>query len=193
MYLWASAKPLALDFASTIVFVAAFAILHNPTLAIALGIAAGIGEIGWQLIRRKPVSAMEFMSLLLVVALGSASLITHDPRFVMVKPSIAYAAICAVMLKPGWQARYAPPIAFDYVPRGRFVVWGYVWAALMAVSAVGNLVLVALVDLKTWSLVLSVWGIGSKATLFAIEYLFIRLEARAVHRRRAAQPLAAPA
>jgi len=37
----------------------------------------------------------------LVVVMGSASLITHDPRFVMVKPSIGAFAIACVMLRRG--------------------------------------------------------------------------------------------
>lgn len=147
-------------------------------------------EISWEYARHRKLSIMQIASLFLVVTLGGASLITHDPRFVMIKPSIGYAAIGIVMLKRGWQAAYIPAIALDLVPERRFVFWGYAWSALMFVSAVGNLALVALVDLKTWALVLLVWGLGSKLVLFAAEYASIRLEAGRTHRRRAAEAAA---
>jgi hypothetical protein len=93
------------------------------------------------------------------------------------------------MLKRGWQAAYVPPIALELVPERRFIIWGYVWAGLMLFSAVGNLVLVALVDVKTWAQILTIWGLASKATLFGLEYGSIRVEAGRARRRRDAERL----
>ena len=42
---------------------------------------------------------MTYASLALVIVLGTATLLTNDPRFVLVKPSIAHFAIGAIMLK----------------------------------------------------------------------------------------------
>ena len=185
-YFLQSVGPLLLDFLSTIAFVIALSILHDTQKAILIGIIVGLVEVGWIYARTRRLSIMQAASLFLVITLGGASLITHDPRFVMIKPSIGYLAIGIVMLKRGWMAAYVPPIALEYVPEKRFVVWGYVWAGLMLLSAVGNLVLVALVDLNTWALVLLVWGIASKLTLFLVQFASIRLEAgRTVRRRRA--------
>lgn len=185
-YFLQTAKPILLDFLSTIAFLIALSVVHDVRAAILVGIAVGVAEIGWELLRHRKISVMQGASLFLVVALGGASLLTHDPRFVMFKPSIGYGAICLVMLKPGWQAAYAPPIALDLVPEQRFVAWGYAWAALMGLSALGNIALVALVDVKTWALILTAWGLGSKLTLFAVEYAAIRIEAGRSHRRRQA-------
>ena len=66
--------------------------------------------------------------------LGSATLITNDPRFVMIKPSLIYVIVGIVMLKPGWINRYLPPIAMELVPDIAFIL-GYVWAGLMLFSA----------------------------------------------------------
>ncbi len=52
---------------------------------------------------------MQWMSLFLVIASDEAALLTHDPRLVMVKPSLIYIAIGIVMLKPGWMNRYLLP------------------------------------------------------------------------------------
>lgn len=122
---------------------------------------------------------MQGASLFLVITLGGASLITRDPRFVMIKPSIGYAAIGFVMLKRGWQTDYIPQVARDRVPEGRFIFWGYAWAVLMLSCAVANLILAAMVDVRTWAYILLVGGIGTKVVLFLVEFVSIRLEARA--------------
>lgn len=192
-YFFQTLRPIAMDFLSTIAFVVALSILHDAQKAIIIGIVVGLAEIAWEYWRHRKLSPMQAASLFLVITLGGASLITHDPRFVMIKPSIGYVAIGIVMLKRGWMANYVPPIALEYVPAKRFVMWGYVWAGLMLVSAVGNLALVALVDLKTWALVLLVWGIASKLSLFLVQFSAIRIEAGRTVRRRRAEAAAAAA
>lgn len=189
-YFLQSVGPLLRDFLSTIAFVIALSVLHDTQKAILVGIVVGLVTIAIDYARHRKLGFMQLASLFLVLSLGGASLLTHDPRFVMIKPSIGYAAIGVVMLKRGWMTAYVPPIALDYVPEKRFVVWGYVWAGLMLFSAVGNLVLVGLVDLKTWASVLLIWGIASKATLFLAQYAAIRIEARVTSRRRQAEAVA---
>ena len=50
------------------------------------------------------------MSLGLVVVLGGATMLTQNPRFMMVKPTIIHLAVAAVMLRPGWMIRYLPEV-----------------------------------------------------------------------------------
>lgn len=177
MFFLKTAKPILLDFLSTIVFLVAFGLLHDARLAILLGIAAGLIEIGWQFAHARKVSLMELASLALVVVFGLSSLITHDMRFIMLKPSISYAAIGVVMLKPGWQLHYAPEIARKLLPAKRFILWGYVWAALMLASAALNIALVATVEVRTWATIVTVWGLSTKAVLFCAQYFTLRREA----------------
>ena len=115
----AAAKYLALDMASTLFFLALFLLTHNTWLAVGLGIAFGLAQIGTQLIRGKPVATMEWLSLFLIVAAGAATLLTNDPRFVLVKPSVFYAIVGVVMLKPGWLNRYLPDIVKTSYARRR--------------------------------------------------------------------------
>jgi len=104
--------------------------------------ALGVAQIGWQFACKKPIEMMQRMSLLLVLGFGAATLITDDPRFVMVKPSLIYVIVGLVMLKPGWMNRYLPPAAVAVVPDISFI-FGFVLAGLMFFSAALNL----LVDL----------------------------------------------
>ncbi len=111
-------RPLAADFLSTIIFVAIYTLTGSVTVGIALGIATGIGQIAWLMLTGKTVTPMQWASLALVIVLGSASLMTADPRFVMIKPSVAAFAIGFIMLRRGWLLRYLPPIVVEHVAPG---------------------------------------------------------------------------
>jgi len=83
-YFLQSIGPLVLDFLSTIAFVIALSVLHDTQKAILVGLVVGVLEIGWIYARTRKLSIMQAASLFLVITLGGASLITRDPRFVMI-------------------------------------------------------------------------------------------------------------
>ena len=187
--LFNAARLLLLDFASTLFFLAVYLLTHNILLAVVLGIALAFAQIGWRLIRRDPIDTMQWMSFFLVVASGTATMLTNDPRFVMIKPSIIYAIVGVVMLKPGWMNRYLPPIARELVPDVA-VTFGFVWAGLMFASAALNLIVALNFSVATWAKVMSVYGPVSKLVLFAVQYPTMR--AVAIRRRRAGVAVATP-
>ena len=175
-------KFLLLDMLSTFFFLAIYLLTRNLPLSVALGIALGIVQIGWEFLRGKPIDTMQWMSLFLVVGSGTAALLTHDPRFVMLKPSLIYAIIGVVMLKPGWMSRYLPPVAMETVPDLAFV-FGFVWSGLMFFSAAVNVVIALTFSVAAWAAVMPVYGIVSKLGLFLITYATMRFVG--VRRRRA--------
>lgn len=166
-------KLLLLDMASTVLFLVLYLTTHDIPLAVVLGVVLGIVQIGWEFVRKRPIDTMQWMSLFLVVASGAATLLTNDPRFVMVKPSVIYAVVGIVMLKPGWMNRYLPPIAQQTVPDIAFI-FGYVWSGLMFLSAVLNLVVAMNVSVGSWASLMTVYGIASKLGLFLIQYVTMR-------------------
>ena len=172
-----AAKLLLLDLASTIFFVVLFALTHNTILSVGLGLVLGLAQIGSQFVRRKPIDTMEWLSLFLVVAAGTATLLTNDPRFVLFKPSVIYVIVGVVMLKPGWMNRYLPDIARAVVPDVAVVV-GFVWAGLMFVSAAVNAFVALTCSVATWALVTPIFGIVSKVTVFLVGFAAMRLIAR---------------
>ena len=137
--LFAAAKLLLLDLASTVFFLVVFLLTKNIPLSVVLGVALGIGQIAFEFVRKRPIDTMQWLSLFLVVGAGTATLITNDPRFVMVKPSLIYLVVGVVMLKPGWMNRYLPPVAKELVPDVAFI-FGFVWSGLMFFSAALNLI-----------------------------------------------------
>jgi intracellular septation protein len=172
-----AAKLLLLDLASTLLFVAVFLLTHNTYLAIGLGMALGLAQIGIQFARKKPISTMEWLSLFLVIAAGTATLLTDDPRFVLFKPSVIYAIVGIVMLKPGWMNRYLPAIAQAVVPDVAVAV-GYLWAGLMFVSAAVNAYVALAFGTETWALVMPAYGIVSKVVVFLAGFATLRLIGR---------------
>jgi len=57
--LFEAGKLLLLDMASTFFFLVLFLLTHNVTLSVALGMALGIGQIGWQFAHKKPIDSMQ--------------------------------------------------------------------------------------------------------------------------------------
>jgi intracellular septation protein len=188
-YILEAARPILIDLLSTIVFFILLWTTHDFILATALGIAAGVTEVTIRIIRRKPVGVITWMSLGLVVIMGSASIFTHNPLFVMLKPTIAYSLIGAVMLKRGWMYDYTPQIAREYLTPDDLTPWGYEWSGLMFASAALNIALALTLDPITWSATLSIFGLASKLLLFAFTYVNIR--AKVIAARSALQTASA--
>ena len=166
-------RALLADMASTIFFLALYALTHNIVLAVGIGIALALVQMAWRLWQRQRIIALQWISLFLVIASGSATLLTHDPVFVMLKPSIIYVMVGWAMMQRGWMNRYLPPRAIQYVP-DLGIRFGYVWAGLMFVSAALNLVLALTCSVEVWGTAMTAWGIGSKALLFLGQYAVMK-------------------
>jgi intracellular septation protein len=184
--LLSAARPLVTDLASTILFFCVYALTGRLVVAVALGLILAAGQIGWELLRRRPVDTLQWISAVVVLSSGSAALMTGNPVFVMVKPSVIYLLIGTAMLKRGWMSRYLPPRALEYVP-DLAVTFGYVWAGLMFLSAALNLVLALNLGVTAWGMAMTAWGIASKTTLFLGQYGLMKF----IGRRRASALAAA--
>ena len=165
---------LAQDFFSTIVFLAIYLITDNVILATAVAIAGAIGQVIYARYKGQTLGYMTWASLGLVIVLGGATLLTHDPRFVLAKPAIGHFAIGAIMLKRGWMLRYMPSIVTETVPE-YVTVAGYAWAALMFVLGAGTIAVAATGDIKLWAFYVSVVLIGAKVAAFGVQYAAFRI------------------
>jgi intracellular septation protein A len=172
-----AAKFLVLDLASTLFFLAVYLLTHNTVLAVGLGIAVGLAQIGNQYFRGRPIATMEWLSLFLIVGAGTATLLTNDPRFVLFKPSVIYLIVGVVMLKPGWLNRYLPDIVKTVTPDVATAV-GFSWAALMFVSAGVNAFVALTRSVQEWALFMPLYGIVSKVAVFLIGFAAIRFFTR---------------
>ncbi|HSM96717.1 MAG TPA: septation protein IspZ [Rhizomicrobium sp.] len=187
-------KPLVGDFLSTIIFIAVYEFTGDIITATGAGIITGVLQFIWLKSRRHDFALMQYASLALVLVLGTATLLTRDPRFVMIKPSIAGFAIATVMLQRGWQLRYMPPIVKEHASEGFLVAWGYIWSALYYAMAAGNLFIAWRYGLKEWAPYNALVPTAGPLALFIIQYGTMRAVIRRTIRAKiAAGTMTAPA
>lgn len=177
-------RALLLDLASTLLFLVLYALTRNVVLSVSLGIALAVLQFGWRYSKRQRIDLLQWVSLAIIVISGAATLITHNPVFVMLKPSVIYVLVGCAMLQRGWMLRYMPARAMKYVP-DLALKFGYSWAGLMFFSAALNLVLATHGGILMWGSVMSVWGITSKIALFFLQYSFMRNVGIRRYRRQA--------
>src|SRR6187200_46344 len=165
---------LGADFFSTILFIAIYLATDNVPLATGVAIAGAIAQVIYSRIKGQELGYMTWASLALVIVLGGATLLTHDPRFVLAKPAIGHFAIGIIMLKRGWMLRYMPPIVTENIPE-YVTAAGYTWAALMFVLGAGTIAVAATGDLKLWAFYVSVVLIGAKVVALGVQYAAFRV------------------
>jgi intracellular septation protein len=161
------------DFLSTIVFLIVYFVSGELSLAIAVAMAVGIGQFLFLKRRGRTPDIMAWLSLVKVIALGGASLLTNDSRFIMAKPSVVHFAIGVVMLRRGWLARYMPEFVKQNVPESVLVGSGYAWAALMFALGLINLYVANRYSIDVWAWFISVYAVGAKVMAFLIQYRVI--------------------
>jgi len=172
------------DFLSTILFAGVYFATGNIVLATGIGIAVAIFQVIFARVRQKELGFMTWASLGLVIILGSATLLTNDPRFVLAKPSIAHFAIGAIMLKRGWMLRYVPPVVSETIPE-YVTLAGFAWAALMFALGLGTIAVAATGNIWLWTIYVSVVAVGAKILAFVLQYVLFRILIS--HRLRAAR------
>ncbi|MBX3481809.1 MAG: septation protein IspZ [Caulobacter sp.] len=180
------------DLLSTLLFVGLFVLTGNLYLATGVAIAVGVVQAVWTRMQGRSLDAMQVLSLVLVVVMGGATLLTHDPRFVMVKPTLVLGAVGAVMLRRGWMNRYLPPVVIDVAPDVG-VLFGYLWAGLMFATAAASLALALLASPALWAGFMVTVPLVSKVGLFLVQFAVLRLVVRRRLAARRAGEVAAPA
>ncbi|MDP1739103.1 MAG: septation protein IspZ [Caulobacter sp.] len=179
-----AARPLANDLLSSLLFAALIAMNVDRQIATLVAICVGICHVVLWLMLRKPVAPLQWASLALVLTLGTASLVLHDVRFLMAKPTLVYLILTAMMLKRGWMLRYMPPAAIGH-GEGPMILFGYVWAGLMALTGAANLVVAARFP-ELWPAFVAIFPTTSKIALFAIQFTTVRhLTIRSVRAQQA--------
>ena len=84
------------DYFPLILFFLAFK-WQGIMVATAVAIAASIGLIAWFKWKGK-VSVTHWLSFWIILVFGGATLILQDPVFIMWKPTVLYAAFCAILV-----------------------------------------------------------------------------------------------
>src|SRR5215212_1967950 len=162
------------DFLSAIVFLVLYLSTGNVVLATSVAVAGAVAQVIYSRFKGQPLSFMTYASLALVIVLGTATLVTNDPRFVLAKPAIGHFAIGAIMLKRGWMLRYMPPIVTQTIPE--YVTFaGYAWAGLCFALGAGTIAVAMTGDMTLWMFWVTFVLVGAKIAAFAIQYVAFRV------------------
>ena len=142
--------PIARDLVATFVFVALFW-TFGVYVATGVGVSLVVAQTLYMHFKGKKIGALQWLSLVLITTFGGATMLFHNPHFIMVKPSLLWLALGVVMLRRDWMAPYVPPIITEHLAERHIIRAGYAYAALMFLLAVINVVVVKVASPNFWA------------------------------------------
>jgi intracellular septation protein len=184
-------RPIALDLLATIVFVAVLYFTGNVIIATVVGIAAGLARFVWLKIKRRPVGPLQYVSVVLVIISGTATIITNNALFMEIKPSLVGIAVAGVMLSTNWMAPYLPPMVTDNLEPAVIRWTSLLWGALQLALATANAV-IAIRFNSLWPAYAAFVPSSANVLAFVLQYVVYRqMIGRRIRAREAAQVQAA--
>ena len=178
--------PIVRDLLGTFVFVALF-FFTDIYIATAAGVSMVVAQTVWMRLRRKPIGALQWLSLVLISMFGGLTILLHRPHFIMIKPSLLWLALGVVMLRRVWVAPYLPPIVTENLDDHLIVRAGNIYAALMFSLSVANILVVWLATPKFWAVYALLGPTLAQAALLTVFYFCFRKQITERIRERHAQ------
>jgi intracellular septation protein len=163
-----------LDLAPLVAFFVTY-YLGGIYVATAVLMVAMLALLLLDLLRLRRVPPLHLLSAVLVLALGSATLILRDPRFLKWKPTIFLWLIALASLVSPWVGRaplaqrlLAPMISrSETVPRRTWLKLNMLWVGFYALLGALNLWVAASASERAW-VNFKVFGLSAAFALFAI-------------------------
>jgi len=151
------------------------------TVAFMVAIIVAMAVSKWKLGR---ISPMLWMSSILVLGFGALTIWFHDERFIVMKPTIIYAAF-AVLLLGGWwfgrpMLKYLLQSALDGLTEKGWLLLSRNWGLFFAALGVANHVMYEMIQAKQMSfdlwLTIKVWGVTALSFLFTLSQVPVMLK-----------------
>ena len=184
----------AIDFGPLLVFFLAYKLSSGGEGAFAATTAAIKGTIAfmaaiviamavskWKLGK---ISPMLWMSSLLVLGFGALTIWFHDERFIVMKPTIIYAAF-AVLLLGGWWfgkplLKYLLQSALEGLTERGWLLLSRNWGLFFGALGIANHVMYELIQAKQMSfdlwLTIKVWGVTALSFVFTLTQLPVMMK-----------------
>ncbi|SRR5579862_183790 len=191
------ARPIVLDLLAAIAFASVFFIakrglgisgLHSVYAATVVGIAIGTVQFAAKKIARAPIGPLQWLSLGVVMALGTMTIALHDEIYIKLKPTFIDVSVGLFMVLNDWMTPYMPAEARANIPRRTVFLAEKSWAAIMVCFGCINVAVALLADTEFWALYATFVPTAIIVALFFVQYnWFHRLAQRNAQARAAAQ------
>jgi intracellular septation protein A len=109
-------------------------------------------RVAWLRFRGRSVTPLQWLGLGLIVVFGGTTLLTHNPRFMMVKPTLVFFAVAAVMLTTDWLRPYLPKDIAEHVSEAHVALIARLWGLLVFLLGIANLAAALLLNPKLWAI-----------------------------------------
>ena len=159
------------EFLPLILFFVAFK-WQGIYIATAVAITAAVLQFAWFRLRGKPSTAMQWISLVIILVFGGATLLLHDDRFIRWKPTVLYWACAAALLvgrvvfRANWLQKVMPSSEL-VLPDSAWTRLTWAWVAFFAAMGCLNLYVAFNYSLDTWAS-FKVWGSMGLIVLFSL-------------------------
>jgi tetratricopeptide (TPR) repeat protein len=160
------------DFLSGLLFALAYLIFGNVQLAAGVVIAGRFAQLGGLTLTGRPIQWMRWARVGLVFVLAGATIVTQNPLFLMVQPSVVHFG-AAALLSRGMIRSIDPP-GIQRIPRPVAVEAVYAWMALIVAFGLANLIIVLYSGLTTWLWFISFTALGAKLLQYAVFSTIVR-------------------
>lgn len=180
------------DFIPVIGFVGAYIaarMMGHGDIAMYIATAAlmlvTVAQIGWMLARQKPVEKRHWLTLAVILVLGSITLLLRNDLFIKFKPTVLNAAIAAVFLGSQWigkenlTQRMLGKV-FD-MPQRLWTKLNLAWVVFFAFSGLINAIVAVRAD-NDFYIGFKLWGLMGMTFVFMIaQFVVLRRYVRQEH------------
>ena len=151
------------------------------TVAFMVAIVIAMAVSKWKLGK---ISPMLWMSSILVIGFGALTIWFHDERFIVMKPTIIYAAFAVLLLGGYWFKRpmlkYLLQSALEGLTERGWLLLSRNWGLFFGALGIANHVMYELIQSKQMSfdawLTIKVWGVTALSFLFTLSQVPVMLK-----------------
>jgi intracellular septation protein len=151
--------------------------LYDIFVATAAAIAATVAQVAWMGLRHRRVDATLWVTLVIMVVFGGATLALRDPTFIKLKPTVLYWAFAAALI--GAQVLAGKNLIRVMLGKSMSLpdaVWGRLnasWVAFFAVMGVLNLYIAYTFSEAVWVQFKVFGGIGLMLAFVVLQVLLL--------------------
>ncbi len=173
------ARPIVLDLLAAIAFASVFFIakrglgisgMHSVYAATVTGIGIGAIQLAAKKVAREPIGPLQWLSLGVVLALGTMTIALHDEIYIKLKPTFIDVSVGLFMALNDWMTPYMPAEARANIPRRTVFFAEKTWAAIMAGFGAVNVAVALLADFEFWAIYATFVPTTIIVALFFVQY-----------------------